>query len=139
MNRSVKLIAGVLGCVLLFLLFASIHLSQGQSSPGYLSFWLGLFQDDQQMTFLLYNRMPRFVIGCLAGAALAVAGMLMQTMTKNPLASASTLGIHAGTYFFCRCRSHLLSTAQRQISVAGCICWRDRGRFDRLAVSRENT
>lgn len=86
--------------ILIAVLFTSIHLSQGQASPGFFIFWKSIFQDEQQMTFLLYNRLPRFVIGCLAGSALAIAGMLMQTLTKNPLASASTLGIHAGTYFF---------------------------------------
>ena len=86
--------------LILFILLASIHLSQGQASAGYLTFWKTLFTDESQITLLLYNRLPRFVMGCLAGSALAVAGMLMQTLTKNPLASASTLGIHAGTYFF---------------------------------------
>ena len=86
--------------LILFILLTSIHLSQGQASAGYLTFWKTLYTDNSQMTLLLYNRLPRFVMGCLAGSALAVAGMLMQTLTKNPLASASTLGIHAGTYFF---------------------------------------
>lgn len=44
-------------------------------------------------------RMPRTVIGILAGAALAAAGALLQTITKNPLASSDTLGINAGAYF----------------------------------------
>lgn len=44
-------------------------------------------------------RLPRAVIGLLAGAALAVAGALLQTVTRNPLASASTLGLNAGAYF----------------------------------------
>ncbi|SFL49092.1 iron ABC transporter permease [Salibacterium qingdaonense] len=44
-------------------------------------------------------RMPRAVMGILAGGALAVSGVVLQTVTKNPLASASTLGIHSGTYF----------------------------------------
>ncbi|MDD9267708.1 Fe(3+)-hydroxamate ABC transporter permease FhuB [Paenibacillus sp. GCM10023248] len=44
-------------------------------------------------------RLPRAVIGLLAGASLAVAGALLQTVTRNPLASASTLGLNAGAYF----------------------------------------
>lgn len=44
-------------------------------------------------------RMPRTVIGILAGAALAASGALLQTITKNPLASSDTLGINAGAYF----------------------------------------
>jgi len=43
-------------------------------------------------------RLPRAVMGMLAGAALSVAGVLLQTLTRNPLASAGTLGINAGAY-----------------------------------------
>lgn len=43
-------------------------------------------------------RLPRTVIGLLAGAALAVSGVLMQTVTRNPLASETTLGVNAGAY-----------------------------------------
>src|SRR5699024_2801799 len=39
------------------------------------------------------------MMGIIAGGALAVSGVVLQTVTKNPLASASTLGIHSGTYF----------------------------------------
>lgn len=44
-------------------------------------------------------RMPRTVMGLLAGGALAVAGALLQTITRNPLAASDTLGINAGAYF----------------------------------------
>ncbi|AVR00887.1 iron ABC transporter permease [Oceanobacillus iheyensis] len=97
---NVKATLYSIGSILLFLVLGLIHVSQGQASGGFFAFWTEVWHDEQQMNFLLHSRMPRFVIGCLAGAALAVAGMLLQTMTKNPLASASTLGIHAGAYFF---------------------------------------
>jgi ferric hydroxamate transport system permease protein len=44
-------------------------------------------------------RLPRAVIGALAGSALAVAGVLLQTVTRNALASAGTMGINAGAFF----------------------------------------
>ncbi|MFD1885482.1 iron ABC transporter permease [Paenibacillus wenxiniae] len=44
-------------------------------------------------------RMPRTMIGMLSGGALAVAGALLQTITRNPLAASDTLGINAGAYF----------------------------------------
>ncbi|SEN91206.1 iron complex transport system permease protein [Amphibacillus marinus] len=90
----------LVGSIFLFIVLGLIHVSQGQASSGFFNFWHEVWNDSQQMNFLLHSRMPRFIIGCIAGAALANAGMLLQTMTKNPLASASTLGIHAGAYFF---------------------------------------
>lgn len=41
-------------------------------------------------------RLPRVLVAALAGLNLAVAGLLAQTLTRNPLASASTFGINAG-------------------------------------------
>ena len=51
-------------------------------------------------TFLIHNvRMPRMVAALLIGAALAVAGVLMQSITRNPLASPQILGVNAGASF----------------------------------------
>lgn len=44
-------------------------------------------------------RLPRALIAAAVGASLAIAGVLMQTLTKNPLASPSILGINAGAGF----------------------------------------
>lgn len=41
-------------------------------------------------------RVPRTIIGVLAGAAFAVAGALMQSLTRNPLADPGLLGVNAG-------------------------------------------
>lgn len=45
---------------------------------------------------VLTQRIPRTVIGIVAGAALALAGTLMQGLTRNPLADPGLLGINAG-------------------------------------------
>jgi len=42
------------------------------------------------------TRLSRLVIATLVGAALAVAGALMQAMTRNPLASPGLFGVNAG-------------------------------------------
>lgn len=44
-------------------------------------------------------RLPRTVIGLAVGATLGVAGALAQGITRNPLASPTTLGINAGAGF----------------------------------------
>lgn len=45
-------------------------------------------------------RMPRTVVGLLAGLALGVAGALMQGITRNPLADPGLLGVNAGASLF---------------------------------------
>ena len=44
-------------------------------------------------------RLPRVVAGAFVGASLAVAGAIMQGLTRNPLASPGILGINAGASF----------------------------------------
>lgn len=44
-------------------------------------------------------RIPRALIASAVGASLAIAGVLMQTLTKNPLASPGIFGINAGAGF----------------------------------------
>lgn len=44
-------------------------------------------------------RIPRTVIGICVGAALAISGALVQTLTRNPLAEPGILGVSAGAAF----------------------------------------
>lgn len=44
-------------------------------------------------------RLPRVLSGALVGASFAVAGALMQGMTRNPLADSGLLGLNAGAGF----------------------------------------
>lgn len=46
------------------------------------------------------TRTPRALIAAAIGASLAIAGALMQALTRNPLASPSVLGINAGAASF---------------------------------------
>ncbi|WP_208952284.1 iron-dicitrate ABC transporter permease FecC [Rahnella sp. ChDrAdgB13] len=45
---------------------------------------------------VLNLRLPRSLVAMLLGASLALAGSLLQTLTRNPLASPSLFGINAG-------------------------------------------
>ncbi|WP_307440027.1 iron ABC transporter permease [Bacillus sp. V2I10] len=58
------------------------------------------FDGTNEHVILQSVRLPRAVIAAVVGACLAVAGALMQALTKNPLASPSVFGINAGAGFF---------------------------------------
>ena len=45
------------------------------------------------------SRVPRTLLGLLAGVAMGLSGALMQTLTRNPLADPGILGINAGGAF----------------------------------------
>ena len=51
-------------------------------------------------TVILDLRVPRTVVGVLAGLALGLAGALMQGVTRNPLADPGLLGVNAGASLF---------------------------------------
>ncbi|WP_138416130.1 iron ABC transporter permease [Aquibacillus sediminis] len=89
------------GGIALFIVLLLIHLNQGNVDIAPSLVWEAIFspQDTLNHHTVRVLRLPRAVIGFLSGGALAVAGVILQTVTKNPLSSASTLGIHSGTYF----------------------------------------
>lgn len=47
-------------------------------------------------TIVMLFRLPRAITACVAGAGLAVSGLQMQTLFRNPLAGPSILGIGSG-------------------------------------------
>lgn len=60
----------------------------------------GLFvQYDQDVSTIFDLRFPRIVIALLAGAAIAVSGVLFQAVLKNPLADPGIIGISSGASF----------------------------------------
>ena len=56
---------------------------------------------EQDIHDIVWNlRMPRTFLAYFAGAALAVAGVLAQSWTRNPLADPGFIGVTAGASFF---------------------------------------
>src|SRR6478672_13330286 len=50
----------------------------------------------QDETIVRSLRVPRTLLGIAVGAAIGVAGALMQALTRNPLADPGLLGVNAG-------------------------------------------
>lgn len=97
-HSSSLTIFGIGVVLLLILLF--IHVIQGQAGLDVAAVITAIFSPDDSAAhnIVRYVRLPRSSIGVLAGAALGMAGVLLQTVTRNPLASPATLGINAGAY-----------------------------------------
>lgn len=57
-----------------------------------------LFSGGDSIEFqIIYNlRLPRTLLGALVGAALAVAGVILQAVMRNPLASPGIIGVSSG-------------------------------------------
>lgn len=95
---SFGLIIGVI--LLALMLVLSIMLGAADITPQTVLESLFAF-DETLFDHLVIRtvRLPRVVSGALVGASLAVAGAIMQGLTRNPLASPGILGINAGASF----------------------------------------
>jgi iron complex transport system permease protein len=85
--------------VLGFLCLLSIWLGSKEISFG--SVWDLLWHGDGSADAVIIHsvRIPRTVLAVLVGAALGLAGTVMQALTRNPLADPGLLGISAGAAF----------------------------------------
>lgn len=76
---------------LLSLLVGSVHISPAEV-------WAALMgSSDETVRFIVTeSRLPQMCTALLAGAALGVSGLVMQTLFSNPLADPSLLGVNSG-------------------------------------------
>ena len=74
---------------------------------------------DTYTVTVVESRIPRTIVGVLAGASLALAGTLMQGITRNPLADPGLLGVNAGAAAAVVTATALLGPT----SVAGTVWW----------------
>ncbi len=74
-----------------------LSLVAGSKPTSPVEVWQVLFGEaDPFTTTVVESRVPRTLLGIVAGAALALAGTLMQGVTRNPLADPGLLGVNAG-------------------------------------------
>ncbi|MER7406676.1 iron chelate uptake ABC transporter family permease subunit [Streptomyces sp. NPDC000070] len=95
-RRAIRAFGLLLAVVILVLVaLASIAIGAKELSLGQV--WHGLFEDSGTYgDVVVAERLSRTVLGLLAGAALGLAGAVLQALTRNPLADPGLLGINAG-------------------------------------------
>ncbi|MFD1675269.1 FecCD family ABC transporter permease [Alicyclobacillus fodiniaquatilis] len=95
--------SGIIFCGLIALLLGlALSVSVGAADIHLSTVWASVFHFNPKLSqdqVIHYLRLPRAVAGALVGAAFAVAGALMQGMTRNPLADPGILGVNAGSEF----------------------------------------
>ena len=93
-NISVLFIIIILGIILFVL-----NLFVGSVNIPFKDLFNVFFEPENNSTIstIVFDyRLPQAITALLAGAALSVAGLLMQTLFRNPLADPSMLGISSG-------------------------------------------
>ena len=91
----------VIGLVLLLVASCLLSLMVGSSGLKFTELIVTLVGGGTvQSQAIVWNvRMPRIATGVVVGVALAMSGCIMQNVLRNPLASASTLGVSQGASF----------------------------------------
>ena len=99
-KKKVRIIAFVLlGILLIGLFFWSVR--TGGLSVSTNRLLKGLFMEyDKKVATIYHLRFPRIFVAVLAGAGIAVSGVLLQAVLKNPLADPGIIGISGGAGFF---------------------------------------
>lgn len=94
-------IISLLGLLLIALFFLDIRLgSISITFSDMIGHILGQSElSDQELVILTKFRLPRVATALMAGAALPVCGLQMQTLFRNPLAGPYVLGISSGASF----------------------------------------
>lgn len=89
---------GIMILCLVGLFFAAINI--GSLKVSFPELMRGLFVERIEEVAVIYDlRFPRIIISMLAGAAIAVSGVLFQAVLKNPLADPGIIGISSGASF----------------------------------------
>lgn len=97
-RRSSLLLLGLVASVVLLGVVILLSLAVGAKAIPLHTVWDALFAYDgsDEQAIIRELRIPRTVLGVLVGGAMALAGALMQALTRNPLADPGILGVNAG-------------------------------------------
>lgn len=83
--------------LLILCIFAGILLGSVPLSPAsVLRCLAGLERDSTAYILVTTVRLPRAAGACLAGMGLAAAGVILQSVMNNSLASPNTIGVNSG-------------------------------------------
>lgn len=99
-KKTIKAILSfvIMAVLLIVLFFAAVNI--GSLKVGFGELLRGLFVEYNEAVATIYDlRFPRIIISMLAGAAIAVSGVLFQAVLKNPLADPGIIGISSGASF----------------------------------------
>lgn len=102
MQPNKKVVLTTLAGIILLLIAVTISITYGAKSVGVGDIRDALLgrNETEYNVNVVQARIPRTVFGIIAGVALSVSGALMQSITRNPIADPSILGVNTGASLF---------------------------------------
>jgi iron complex transport system permease protein len=100
-GNKIKTAALILGVFLsLIVLVLSVVLGYTDTSLSMAIEAYTAFNGSNEHLIIQLSRVPRALVGMAVGISLGIAGVLMQALTRNPIASPDIFGVNAGAGFF---------------------------------------
>lgn len=93
-NVSFRAIGFYVVTLSLMVLLFGLSIRLGTYTLSFEEIWAAFQPDDKNYFTLMEYRLPRAVLAILLGGALAISGVLVQSVVRNPLASPDILGIN---------------------------------------------
>ncbi|WP_430593258.1 iron chelate uptake ABC transporter family permease subunit [Humidisolicoccus flavus] len=97
-RRGARTAGGMLVLLAVLVLAVLLSLAVGANPLSVSTVWNTLLgEGNTETNYIVFDlRIPRTITGLVAGAALGIAGALIQAFTRNPLADPGILGVNAG-------------------------------------------
>ncbi len=98
-SKPKTIIAFIITIIAIFVMFF-IAINTGGLITTLSQLFKGMFVEyDKTVAIVLELRFPRIIVALLGGAMMAVSGVLMQAVMKNPLADPGIIGVTSGAAF----------------------------------------
>ncbi|MCQ2079733.1 MAG: iron ABC transporter permease [archaeon] len=110
----------IVACVAIIIVSAALSITRGSYNIDFLKvysliwdhIWGTVAPEDHTADYVVWDlRLPRILVAIFGGAALAVAGAVMQSVLKNPLADSYTTGVSSGAGFGAAVATLLITSA----------------------------
>ena len=105
-NRSLMMkLLFIIGCLVVVVVVFSYAVTVGALDLGFLEVYTIIIDHitgniTSEWDYIVWDlRLPRVIAGVLGGAGLAICGVIMQSVLKNPLADPYTTGVSSGASF----------------------------------------
>jgi iron complex transport system permease protein len=97
-TKSIALIAALLVALISMILSVVMGYTDTNLSDAIEAYTA--FNGSNEHLIIQLSRVPRALVGMAVGISLGIAGVLMQALTRNPIASPDIFGVNAGAGFF---------------------------------------
>jgi len=97
-KKAIKTVAVYAALIIVILILVVISIGAGSGRASFLQVVRGIFTGNETVRVLISVNMPRTLVAFFSGAALAVSGILFQSITRNKFADPAIIGVSSAGF-----------------------------------------